>query len=345
MARFSRLTGLLLSLFVSHRVALADTVYGTGSFVSFPMLGSGTAFWDNASRDGPASCGTNSACSGMNIGYFLTDSGNFPALCTYYGPPSTPNSACGTDYLGSQGQYYAQSSNSPNAPSNFGFLSSSLSIQISLLGAYGAKDFANNNPYSGNDPTTFGYYDASQNTLAGATASEVNIYGSGSLPAALGTTQSILPAYANYGFYVTVCQSTVLIGATWVCTATDTYFTNSSLNPAGAHQQFALFTLASNPTTYFIGVEDNLSYDAVEGWGDYQDIVLKIGSSGLAPPLPTPEPVTFPLVGVGLLALLTTLRQVRQSGRTFNSCGLPLSSESQTESFAPARNTQSNVRK
>jgi hypothetical protein len=137
------LTGLLL---ISHSFALADTVYGTGSFVSVPMLGSGTAFWDNASRDGPASCGANSVCSGTNVGYFLTDSGNFPALCTYNGPPPTPDPACGVNYLGTQGQYYAQSSNNPNAPSNFGFVSSSLSVQISLLGIYGAKEWPAQQP-------------------------------------------------------------------------------------------------------------------------------------------------------------------------------------------------------
>jgi hypothetical protein len=64
-----------------------------------------------------------------------------------------------------------------------------------------------------------------------------------------------------------------------ICTSTSAYFTNSSLNPARTHQQFALFTLASNPTTYFIGVEDILVYDAIEGWGDYQDIVIRLGKT------------------------------------------------------------------
>jgi hypothetical protein len=141
-------------------------------------------------------------------------------------------------------------------------------------------------------------------------ASEVSVYGSGSLPGALGSTQTLLPAYSDYGFYVTVCQSTVLMGTTWICTATNTYFTNLSLNPAGAHQQFALFTLASNPTTYFIGVEDNLVYDAIEGWGDYQDIVIRLGTS--ASTFGTPEPVTFVLVGAGLLGLFIARRRAQQ---------------------------------
>jgi hypothetical protein len=98
------------------------------------------------------------------------------------------------------------------------------------------------------------------------------------------------------------------MGTTWICTATNTYFTNSSRNPAGAHQQFALFTLASNPTTYFIGVEDNLVYDAIEGWGDYQDVVIRLSTS----PLGTPEPVTFVLVGAGLLGLFIARRRVQR---------------------------------
>jgi hypothetical protein len=117
MARLAGLTGLLL---ICHSFALADTVYGTGSLVSSPMLGSGTAFWDNASRDGPASCVANSVCSGTNVGYFLTDSGNFPALCTYNGPPPTPDPACGSNYLGAQGQYYAQSSTIRTHPRTLG---------------------------------------------------------------------------------------------------------------------------------------------------------------------------------------------------------------------------------
>jgi hypothetical protein len=98
------------------------------------------------------------------------------------------------------------------------------------------------------------------------------------------------------------------MSTTWICIATNTYFTNSSLNPAGAPQQFALFTLASNLTTYFIGVEDNLSYDAIEGWGDYQDIVIRVGTSSFG----TPEPATFLLVGAGVLGLFKARRRVRR---------------------------------
>ena len=100
------------------------------------------------------------------------------------------------------------------------------------------------------------------------------------------------------------------MGTTWICTATNAYFTNSSLNPARTHQQFALFTLASNPTTYFIGVEDNLVYDAIEGWGDYQDIVIRLGTS--TPTFGTPEPVTLVLVGAGLLGRFIARRRVQQ---------------------------------
>jgi hypothetical protein len=236
----------------------------------------------------------------MNMGYFLADSGGFPTNCNQFGT----DPGCGTSYLGANGEYYAQAANTPNAPSNFSLLSSSIALRITLLGGYASKDVANNNPYAGNYANSFGYYDASQTTAGGAAGTEVPIYASGSIPGSLGNSQSFVPLYANYGFYETVCQSTVLVGSTYQCTATSTYFTNEALNPGAenSHQHFALFSLASNPTMFFIGVEDGLNGDAIEGNGDFNDIMVRLITG--APTTPLPEPATFALIGSGLVGLL-----------------------------------------
>jgi hypothetical protein len=245
----------------------------------------------------------------MNIGYFLTNSGNFPALCTFNGPPPTPNPACGINYLGAQGVYNAQSSNMPNAPTNQSFLSNGLAIEITALGAYGSKNYANNNPYSGNLSNAFGYYDASQTTVGGATASEVTIYGPGQVPPSLGMTDTFVPAYGDYGFWITVCQSTVLVSGIYDCTSTNTYFSNALLNPAGEtdHQHFALFTTTSDPNIFFLGVNDKLNNDAIEGYGDFQDVVVRIST--------IPEPATFGFVGVGLVGLFMAMHRRRRQMR------------------------------
>jgi hypothetical protein len=172
------------------------------------------------------------------------------------------------------------------------------------LGGYASKDVGNDNQYAGNDANSFGYYDASQPTVGGAAGTEVPIYGSGAIPGSLGNSQTFLPLYTNYGFYATVCQSTVLIGNFYQCTATSTYFTNEALNPGteNSHQHFALFSLASNPTTFFIGVEDGLNGDAIERNGDFNDIMVRVITG--APAAILPEPATFSLIGSGLVGLL-----------------------------------------
>jgi hypothetical protein len=288
----------MAGLFLAASAAWADTVMGTGAFVPVPVVGSNTghAYWDNVSLDG----------NYMNIGYFLTGTGGFPAACG-------TNPLCGTNYLVNAGQYYSASLKTPDDPTDFSFLRNSTAVQITVLSAaFGGKNTAGNF-WSGDMPTTIGIYDASAPNAAAAAQSEVTLWSSGSIPGAQGTTLTVTPPYSNYGLYETICTATVLTSRGYKCTATATFFSNSNFNPTGqtAFQHFALFNLSNSSDTYFIGIEDLPAYSTAEGLGDYNDIVLRLVSVDAVLPLvsvdapaPTiPEPTTFSMIGIGLLGI------------------------------------------
>ena len=103
---------------------------------------------------------------------------------------------------------------------------------------------------------------------------------------------------AHYGFYLSG--------------AGGTFFTQSSLNPAGdtSHQHFAVFqqSAASGAESYWIGIEDLSLHDlnGNEGCnGDYNDMLIRI----CADPAVVPEPSTASLAVVGLLLMLGVLRR------------------------------------
>jgi hypothetical protein len=67
-------------------------------------------------------------------------------------------------------------------------------------------------------------------------------------------------------------------------------------------QHFVIFTSATTPGTFYIGIEDWGMLGGSsngEANGDFNDVVFEMTSS--TPP--TPEPATFGLMGAGLLAL------------------------------------------
>jgi hypothetical protein len=104
------------------------------------------------------------------------------------------------------------------------------------------------------------------------------------------TTLSFTPS-AQYGF--------------WLKGDDGTYFTQSSLNPAGdtSHQHFAVFQQSSTTgaEVYWLGIEDfNVSeFGGAEGnTGDYNDMLIKI--SGVA----VPEPSSVLLVMSGAFLML-----------------------------------------
>jgi hypothetical protein len=277
----------------------ADTVLGDGTFQPIPaQLRLGGAYWDNPAFD----------TSQMNVGYFLTGTGAFPAACG-------TNALCSNYYslLGVAGNYYSAGLGTlADAPNDFSFLRNSAAVQITLLGQYSPNNTAGNG-YSGNMPTTIGYYDASATTTSAAMASEIPLWGAGTIPGSVGTSV-YASRYSDYGFYETVCTATAFTNGTYQCVATATYFSNSSLNPAGQtnQQHFALFgSLFSNSGTYYIGFEDSQNPQAT---GDYNDVIIRLsnnfgsggttgGGGGGGGPSPIPEPRTFSLIGIGLLGV------------------------------------------
>jgi hypothetical protein len=276
--------------------ARADTVFGSGFFIPVPVLGgtTGSPYWNNPSLDG----------SYMNIGYFLTGTGGFPAGCG-------SNTQCGTSYLGNGGQYLSSGPylstgpKVPDDPADFSFLRTSTAIQIAVLGSFSGNNPAN--PAGG--MTTIGFYDASAPNAASAAASEVPLWAAGQIARAVGTSTTMRPPYANYGLYETVCVSSVLTSGGYQCSATATYFSNSNFNPAGqtGFQHFAIFDLYASPDVYFVGIEESPANSTIEGLGDYNDLIFEITSInqpgvGNAPPA-TPEPTTISLVGLGLAVI------------------------------------------
>jgi hypothetical protein len=100
-------------------------------------------------------------------------------------------------------------------------------------------------------------------------------------PAGAGATTVFSPS-PNFGLYIETAGGVK-------------YYTQSNLNSLGRtdRQQFAVFKEA--PGVYWIGVEDRYK-DSVEGWGDYNDMVIRMAV--------IPEPATMSLFALGLLPLL-----------------------------------------
>jgi hypothetical protein len=253
------------SLALISGLAMGDTISengGSATFTNVPnlttnaQLNSGIPYWDNHSGDFG---GTNTA----NAGFFLTAAGSFSG---------------GTNY--SPNQYVAASSGNPDAPTAFNLVHSTNSLLISLIGAN-----------TGGTTETFGIYDASKSTFATAAATEIALFGPGSMSAQVGTLRNESAAgFASVGFYL----SNSSVGATW--------FSNTALNANGTsgdaagHQHYALFTTGTDANTFYLAVEDWIT-GAGDGLGDYNDLVIKINADAV------PEPATFALMGAGLLGL------------------------------------------
>ena len=257
----------------SAGLALGDSVLENGgapTFTPFPVnlatgLNSGTPYWDNYSGDFG---GSNTS----NIGYCLTGAGD----CGLHSSIVNVNP---NQYLSGTG-----SGGTNNAPAAFNLVHTTNSLIISVLGSF-----------TGDPNESFGIYDASL-TGAAAVASEITLFGPGVFTAGTSVNASGVP-FANIGFF-----DKPQAGMTW--------FSQSSLNNSGSftetagHQHFALFTIASNPNVFYLGMTDWLMGNGGEGNGDYNDIIIQINAS--------PEPATFMLIGAGLLGLGYT----RFSGRS-----------------------------
>lgn len=130
----------------------------------------------------------------------------------------------------------------------------------------------------------FGWYDVSNPTV-------LHTIFSGS--DAAGATVVFTPS-EYYGYYLTTALG-------------ETYYTQSSLNPAGdrSQQHFAAFrSTEAEPDRMWIGMEDQpLACAGLEWGGDYNDMVVEIVGA--------PEPASGLLAGGSLLALALGLRRIR----------------------------------
>jgi hypothetical protein len=165
---------------------------------------------------------------------------------------------------------YLSQGGSPNSAPNFNLVRNTNAVLLTLLGTNtGGTD-------------VFGIYDATKTTALTAAATEIPLFTSSTSPGI--TANESAAAYPSYGFYVTN------LGNTW--------FSNTALDANdGAHQHFALFTLASDANVFYLGVTDWFYGNGGDGNGDYQDLVIRISSD------PAPEPATLALMGAGLIGL------------------------------------------
>lgn len=267
-----------------------NTSTGTLSAFSLGTLGScspgcidGSPFFDNTSGDLVA--GTHLA----NAGDFLDALGSF---------------AGGTNNLAGGGQMYTQTqaAGSPNYASAFSFIRQAASLSITIL-------YANS---SVNNNAEFGIYDASSQSNALNNHEIVQPITAGSnLNNLIGQTYNITQNYGVWGIYARTCD---VNAADHACPGGNvvTYFSNVALNgvngdttaadAAANHMHWALFQSGTNAAVYYLALEDYAFQGAetrnvTEGFGDYNDLILRIDTSGV------PEPATLSIMGLGLAGL------------------------------------------
>lgn len=268
----------------------------TGTFSAFALgtMGSctggtcidGTPFFNNTSGD------VVNGSQAANAGNFLGDTGAF----ALNGNVTAGCSTCGVNYMASGGQMYTQASNSPNFATAFSFIRQAASLQITLL-------YANS---STNNNLEFGIYDASSQATALSSHDIIQQAGITNVNSLIGTTYGITDPYATWGVYARTCDVNAANGA---CPGSNvvTYFSNVALNgvngdtPAADvnHMHWALFEDGTNPSIYYLALEDfaiqSGTRNSIEGYGDYNDIILEIDTTGV------PEPATLSIVGLALL--------------------------------------------
>jgi len=284
--------GMIAAAMLLPAAAWGDIVTSTGAgFVSVPVTFTSTTgsnsspYWNNNSLDG----------MNMNAGDYL--GGVNLSLGT-------------TDYLSSSGgfgSYLSTGAPGFDAPMNFSFLQTALSVDVTLLYT---KAAANMGPYG----TEIGLY----NVLDPSQKEVLFAHGTLNKPGGGIYNNNVSPlspfsagTWANYGIYATTCD---YFGVT--CT---NFYSNSGLNPAGdtTQQHFALFQNAQNPNTYFIGFEDIYGMNATEGYGDFNDAIFRLQTtSSFTPRIEStvPEPGTFSVLALGLAGLGLLRRRRRMIG-------------------------------
>jgi hypothetical protein len=273
--------GILAAVLLMPVASWADIITSPGAgFVSVPLTfqsttGSGVApYWNNNSLDG----------MNMNAGDYL--GGVNPSLGL-------------NNYLssgGGFGSYLSTGAPGIDAPMNFSFLQTALSVDVTLLYTNAA---ANIGPH-GTEIGLYNVQDPSQKEALFAHGTLNNpaggIYNNNNTPLSPFSAST----WANYGIYATTCD---YYGVT--CTS---FYSNAALNPGGEspHQHFVLFQNAQDPQTYFIGFEDIYGMNATEGYGDFNDAIFRLHTTASFTPhieSAVPEPGTFSVLGLGLVAL------------------------------------------
>jgi hypothetical protein len=283
-----KMFGIIAAAILIPAAALADTISSPGAtFVNVPLTFQSTTgtnsvpFWNNKSSDG----------LNMNGGDFLTGSNATMGL---------------TDYLGSGGgfgNYLSTGGSAPDAPANFSFLQSALSAQITLLytnaganySAYGTEIGL----YNVQDPTQKVALFA-HGTLYNPDPFSGGVYNNNLVP----QTPFAVNTWANYGIYANTCGYNP--NGSIYC---NTYYSTTGLssNEGFMHQHFALFQNPLIPQTYLVAFEDSRGWNTTEGYGDFNDAIFQIQTTTIpirtVEVLATPEPATFSIIGLGLIAL------------------------------------------
>jgi hypothetical protein len=224
----------------------------------------GNPFWDNASRDDSGLI----ANTGCNVGYFLSSSYSWGTLlsnCRNDGNVSA-NGGTSSSYSGPGPLSFLASNTSAATPVGFEFDSSGnnvIQMEVEIAG------WRNTN--------VLGYYTYDNGSKV------LHAIFSGSAAANTASAQTLaLPQGTDFGFFL--CSNATSIAG---CTASNILYSGTEYSGSnGASGKFALFsenptnpTMGSDIVTYWIGVEDLRGTDAVEGWGDYNDVIFRASVS------------------------------------------------------------------